>query len=180
MRLSIVCPRHPYMPDVAGGGPGATQHQAPALGPPVSLLVCRSHLTLMGLPLAVIAEIMRPQPLQPLRAAAPCVQGVARIRGLAVPVVDAGALLGVPAAKHVTRVVTLRVDQRLVGLAVEAVLGVHVLAAAMLADCPPLLAADDAIQAIGTLDAQLLIVLRELCVVDGTIWEALADAGGAS
>lgn len=104
------------------------------------------------------------------------VLGLAIIRGAPTPVVDAGALLGEHGEGQPTRFVVMRVQERRVALAVEAVLGVKRLAGETLQALPPLLrhAADDVVAAIGTLDAQLLTVLGGGYLLPPAVWEQLA------
>jgi purine-binding chemotaxis protein CheW len=110
---------------------------------------------------------MRPQPVKALSSAPGFVMGVAVIRGVAVPVVDVGALLGASAPPCPTRFITLAVGARVVALAVEGIVGVRNLPDEALAELPPLLrdASLDVIERIGTLDASLLIVLRTARIV---------------
>ncbi|TXD86097.1 chemotaxis protein CheW [Mitsuaria sp. TWR114] len=58
------------------------------------VLVCRVRSRLCGLPLDAVEETLRPQPLRPLKSPAVHVQGLARIRGDWLPVVDLAGLLG--------------------------------------------------------------------------------------
>jgi purine-binding chemotaxis protein CheW len=118
---------------------------------------------------------MRPLPAAPFPGAPPFVLGIARIRGAAVPVVDLGALLGSLEPSQATRFLTLRVDDRRVALAVECVLGIRQLPPEMLSELPPLLANADqeAVTAIGTLDAELLLSLETTRIVPDSLWPLL-------
>ena len=88
-------------------------------------LLVRIPGALCALPLAEVIEIMRPLPIEPLAIQSDFVQGVARIRGAAVPVVQLTALFqGDGLCDLPTRFVTLRVGQRCVALAVQSVVGV--------------------------------------------------------
>ncbi|HEY8551618.1 MAG TPA: chemotaxis protein CheW [Vicinamibacterales bacterium] len=141
-------------------------------------LVVRVGAQLCALPLQHVAETFRPQPARPVAGAPPFVSGVALIRGQAVPVVAAGDLLGVPSSPP-TRFVSLRVDDRLVALAVDRVVGVRSLPD--LARLPPLLtgAAREAVSAVATLDSELLVVLDAARLVPPDVW-ASPGIGGAS
>jgi purine-binding chemotaxis protein CheW len=102
--------------------------------------------------------------------------GVAVIRGVAVPVVDVGALLGSSEPPRPTRFITLAIGERTVALAVEGIVGVRILPDDALEDLPPLLrdARLDVVDRIGTLDARLLVVLRTARIVTDAVLSALA------
>lgn len=144
-----------------------------------SFLVCRSNGCLCALPLTSVAETMRPLAIEPLAAMPPFLLGVSVIRGAPVPIVDAGKLLGSTTPTRPQRVVTLKVGERLVGLAVDSVLGVHVIAVASLNEVPPLLhrVGDDTVSAITQLDAELLLVLGSARIVPESVWAAIDSAG---
>lgn len=142
-------------------------------------LLCRARTRLCALPVERIVETMRPLPAAPFPGAPPFVLGLARIRGAAVPVLDLGGLLGCAEPSQVARFLTLRLDDRRVALAVESVLGLRALSHDLLSELPPLLAnaQQDAVVAIGTLDAELLLTLDATRVVPDRLWPLL-DAGG--
>jgi purine-binding chemotaxis protein CheW len=122
-----------------------------------------------------VVETMRPQPLETLASAPSFVLGVAIIRGAPTPVVDVGALLGSADPPLATRFITLSVAERVVAVAVEAIVGVRVLPGEALGDLPPLLrdANVDAIAAVGTLDSALLVVLRAARLLPEAAWDDL-------
>jgi len=120
-----------------------------------------------------------------MAGAPPYVRGLAIIRGAPVPVVDVARLLGEEAAntevgarvQPSARFVTLKVAERAIALAVDGVVGVRTLAVESLRELPALLrdAEVDAVSSIGTLDSELLLVLRSarlvpqnLLVADGS------------
>lgn len=142
-------------------------------------LLCRLRSRLCALPLESVAEIMRPMPVTAVAGAPGFVRGMSLIRGSAVPVVDAGMLLGAEEPPDPTRFVTLNVRKRQVALAVEQVVGIRGLAAVSLQDLPPLLreANADLVRAIGTLDRELLLVLQTARVVPDPVWESLQAEG---
>jgi purine-binding chemotaxis protein CheW len=74
-----------------------------------------------------------------------------------------------PVPHGAARFVTVRTSDRTVALAVDAVVGIRGLPAGTLGELPPLLrdAGSDAVAAIGTLDAELLLVLRAARLVPG-------------
>ncbi len=141
-------------------------------------LLCRVRTRVCALPLEHVLETMRPLPIEPLSGAPRFVRGLAIIRGSPVPVIDAARLLGAEEAPP-ARFVTLRVGDRRVALAVDEVLGVGAGAEQSLEALPPLLGevAADVVEAIGTLDAHLLLVLRGGRLVPDRVWETL-DARG--
>jgi purine-binding chemotaxis protein CheW len=132
-------------------------------------LLFRVHGRLCALPLEHVVETMRPLPMDAVAGAPACVAGVSIIRGAAIPVVDVARLLtpsddsgriGPPVGS--ARFVTVRVTDRTVALAVDVVVGVRRLPPGALHALPLLLrdAGSDAVATIGTLDAELLLVLR--------------------
>ena len=148
----------------------------------VSFLICRSSARFCALPLASVVETMRPLPLEPLAAMPAFVLGVSIIRGAAVPVVDAAKLLGSESSFAPRRIVTLRVSERRVGLAVDGVVGVHGIAVSSLDQIPPLLrdAGAATVSAISTLDAELLLILQDARLVPDSVWEAIDSSAPPS
>ncbi len=145
-------------------------------------LLVRIPGALCAFPLAEVIEIMRPLPVEPLAIRSDFVQGVARIRGAAVPVVQlTGLLQGNGLCELPTRFVTLRVGQRCVALAVHSVLGIADLSDRELGNLPPLLRTvrTELIQSIGTLDAEFLVVLDTARMVPESMWEALPQTKAA-
>jgi purine-binding chemotaxis protein CheW len=130
---------------------------------------------LCALPLRDVIETLRPLPIEPLAGAPSYVCGLSILRGAPVPVVDVGLLLGVEQVRA-TRLVALRVGTRTAALAVGAVLGVRTLAGD--SALPPLLkqAAHGAIQTLGSLDRELLLVLEGARLVPEEVY-ALLDPG---
>ena len=129
-----------------------------------------------ALPLTHVIETMRPLPIEWLADLPSFVRGVAIIRGIPTPVVDLGALLGTP-PECAERFVTVRVGDKQMALSVSAVLGVRDLDATMtIHELPPLLkdASKDALETIGTLDGEVLMVLRSAWELPAEVWQALA------
>jgi purine-binding chemotaxis protein CheW len=134
-----------------------------------------------AIPLAEVIETMRLLPIEPVRGMPPFVRGLSIIRGIATPVLDLGLAIGVHATDAAaTRLVLLRVGtgERRIALALDAVVGVRQLDPAALAEMPPLLrgAGEDRIEAIGTLDAQLLVVLRGARLLADDAWAPFETA----
>lgn len=134
-------------------------------------LVFRTRELSCALPLASVEEIMRPLPVKPLEGMPPFVMGIAVIRGAPVPVVDTGSLLGRQGSSP-TRFIALKVADRRVALAVDEVLGIRALPAETLGELPPLLrdAQRGAIELIGRLDAEFILVLRGGWLVPDSVW----------
>jgi purine-binding chemotaxis protein CheW len=134
---------------------------------------------LCALPVEHVVEIMRPLPIEPMAGMAHFVMGLAVVRGLPIPVVDAAMLLGAANAGRAGRFVTLHVDGRRTALSVEEVLGVRELSTASLRELPPLLgdASAEIVSAIGTLDAELLVVLRAARILTEPVRTAIDTSG---
>lgn len=107
---------------------------------------------------------MRPLPIETIANAPAHVLGLSVVRGQPVPVVDLGGLLardGREERATYGRFVTIRAGLRQVALAVEAVIGVDVLAPGSLHELPPLLSGSSSasVATLGVLDRDLLAVL---------------------
>lgn len=142
---------------------------------PAAFLICRSGAVLCALGLEHVAETMRPLPVEPVPDMPAFLLGVAIIRGAVVPVVDVARLLGAPGDIAVTRFVTVRLGARQVAFAVAGVLGVRTLNAESIARIPLLLHEVDhsSVAAIGSLDAELLLVLQGARIIPESLWQAL-------
>lgn len=142
-------------------------------------LLCRLGGSACLVPLVHVVETMRPLPIRALVNASPFVAGVAIVRGVATMVVDAARLLGAPGADHTaSRFVLLRVGPRRIALAVGEVVGIRELPSSALAALPPLLRAisTEAVETIGTLDDELVVVLRAAKLVPDAAWATLESA----
>jgi purine-binding chemotaxis protein CheW len=139
------------------------------------ILAVGVHTHVCALPLMQVIETMRPLPVEPIAGVPSFVRGVSIIRGVPTPVVDLGTLLGMLGGVA-SRFVTLRVGERQVALSVDRVLGVHHLDSSTIQKLPPLFqkASKDVIDAMGTLDTQLLVVLRQGWELPEDVWQALA------
>jgi purine-binding chemotaxis protein CheW len=127
-----------------------------------------------AVPLIHVAETMRPLPVEPISGAPAFVRGISIIRGVPTPVVDLGLVLGAPGGVA-GRFVTLRLGDRQVALSVETVLGVRDLDRSTIQELPPLLqeASNDFIEAIGTLDSRMLVVMRAAWELPDEVWQSL-------
>jgi purine-binding chemotaxis protein CheW len=132
------------------------------------------------LPIAHVVETMCPLPIEPVGAMPLFVRGMSVIRGAAVPIVDLGALLGVPEPAATTRFITLRAGARSVALAVEGIAGVRSLGTADLHPLPLFLRGRcaEVAPAVGRLEADLLFVLRAARILPDSVWRALPPADG--
>ena len=147
------------------------------------VLLVRAGARICALPIADVAETMRPLPTVPLAGTPPYVAGAAIARGVAAPVVNLDALLAGSAGSDVpgdriganARYVRLRCGGRSALLAVDAVVGVSRLASRE-GDAPPLLsaAAGGVVESLGALDGALLLVLRASRLVPEEAFRAIA------
>lgn len=144
-------------------------------------VLCRVGSRFCALPVEHVEETMRPLPLEPLAGMPSFVLGLSIVRGVATPVVDAETLLGADKTQPPRRLLTLKVGERRVALAVHAVVGVRNLTPHALEDLPPLLreAGGDVVSAIGTLDSGLLLLLRSARIIPEPLWVTLeSEAAG--
>jgi purine-binding chemotaxis protein CheW len=138
-------------------------------------LIVRLRSRICAVPLGDVIETMRPLPIEVLAGVPAFVRGVAIIRGIPTPVVDLGAVLGTP-DEFAERFVTVRVGERQVALSVGAVLGIRDFQTIlMVQEIPALLhgAAQDVVAMIGSLDEQVLMVLRAGWELPEEVWQAL-------
>jgi purine-binding chemotaxis protein CheW len=143
------------------------------------MLLVHAGDLIAALPLTNIVETMRPLRLETLSEMPVFVQGLSIIRGQSTPIVDLGLLLQGEVPGLGRRWVVLRVGERRVALAVEAVLGIQALEPAALRDRPPLLSRThpDLIQGLGALDQGLLLVLEPAHILPRERWPALKATG---
>ena len=143
-------------------------------------LLCRVGALHFALRAADVSETMRPLPIQPLGAPPPFVVGLSVIRGVPVPIVDLGALLGVRGEAPPGRFVVIRAGARVVALAVAEVFGVRALQKVALAALPPLLrdGAPDALVGLSAVDGELLVVLQAARLFPESGWNALRSSQG--
>jgi len=145
-------------------------------------LLCRIGSRIGALAIEHVVETMRPLPVEPLATAPAFVLGLAMVRGVPVPVVDACRILEPSASSSMlspARFVSIKLGERTAALAVDAVLEVRAFAAGVLADIPPLLrgAAADIVASIGALDAKLLLVLEAGRLVPDSVWTSIKGRG---
>jgi len=143
-----------------------------------SWLLCRAGRHLCAMPLEHVIETMRVLQIKPLSATPAFVRGLSIIRGSPTPVIDTALLLDAQESQP-QRMVTIRLGGRTIALLFETVLGVRSIAAESLDALPPLLqgAAGDAISAIGTLDAELLLFLNNARILPDALLMAISAEG---
>jgi len=144
----------------------------------VAVLLCRVGSVVYAVPLSHVSETMRPLPFEVISGTAPFVDGVSIIRGGPVPIVDLARLLGNATSEPRTRLVVVRVGERRAALSVGKVIGVHSLESGAVRELPPLLggASAEVIRAVGSLDAQLLLLLETSRVLPESSWASLEGA----
>jgi purine-binding chemotaxis protein CheW len=148
-------------------------------------LLCRIGSRIGALALKDVRETMRPLPIEPLMGTPPFVLGLAIIRGIPTPVVNAGSLVGPSTSPSPilspspARFVSLKLDERTAALAVDAVLDVCLLPSETLSNIPPLLLGADAqlVSVVGALDSKLLLVLKAARLVPDSVWIAIEAQG---
>ncbi len=148
------------------------------MGPSESgaVLLVRAPGAMCALPLSEVIETMRPLPVSPLSDAPDFVCGIALVRGMPTPVIELATLLRAGEPPQVERFVTLRCGSgRVIALAVQGVVGVSELDKMTTTTLPPLLknARTEVIEAIGRLDAELLVMLQTTMLVPETIWKSI-------
>jgi purine-binding chemotaxis protein CheW len=151
----------------------------------LSLLLCCVHGRRCAFPLEYVLETMRPLSIRPLAGAPSGVEGLAIIRGTAVPVVSLKNLIlpqessdgpasGVPlnGGDSKSRFVILKVGQRTLAISVDSVEGVGSISRDELQGLPPLLgeASSKVVESIGTHDRELLLLLRSANLVPESFW----------
>ena len=125
-----------------------------------------------AIPVEHVVETMRPLAIDTLTGLPPWVSGVSIIRGAPVPVVSLSTLC-TETASPPGRFVVARAGERRVALAVDTVLGVFQLAPNTVGSLPPLVqhAAAEAIEALGSIDRELLLVLDSAKMIRDEVWQ---------
>jgi purine-binding chemotaxis protein CheW len=131
------------------------------------LIVCSINDRRCALPIESVRETMRALPIVAAPGRSPGVLGVATIRGVPTPVIDLGAWFACELSSP-RWFVTISVGQRVAAVAVDEVLGIRSLAAAHVAELPPLLASADAaiVESVAAADADLVFVLSAARLID--------------
>jgi len=144
--------------------------------PSAAVLVARAGAHRCALPTHDVVEVMRRQPVRAIAPLAAFIEGLAVIRGQAVPVVSLPRLFDPAATETTTRFISVRIGHRLVALAVSEILGMRRLPARQLSVLPPLLGAIEqtAVSGLEVLDHQLLVVLDCARLISDGDWAELA------
>ncbi|OJF14010.1 chemotaxis protein CheW [Couchioplanes caeruleus] len=139
-------------------------------------LVFRAGPLLCALRIEDVIETMRPLATHPLAGTPPFVSGICIMRGAPTLVIDVARLLG-GATAPVGRFVAVRTGRGPVAFAISTILGVRQVGAgatpgheALLGDASARLVA-----AVGTMDAEPVLVLRGMRLVPDEVWAAAAD-----
>jgi len=144
------------------------QPAAPTNGPDKAAaavwLLCRAGSHSFALPMPHVIETMRPLRIEKLSGAPPLVLGLSIIRGEPVPVIDT-AMLFDDQLTNCKRLITARTGNRTIAFAVEAVLGVQAIPSHELERLPALLRNVEAIEAIKTLDEELVFFLNTARII---------------
>lgn len=163
--------------------PDVSFHDTPfAMSDPSLVLIVTIGSRACAIPVQDVVETMRPLPIEPVAGLPEFIAGVAVVRGNPIPVVDLGTLLQAgERGKSRGRFITVKIGERRVAVAVDSVVGLRNLDPSQTGELPPLLKACDThvIEAIGTCDAQLLVVLRSMRLVPDPVWMSL-DARAAA
>ncbi len=146
-------------------------------------LICRSDSLLYAIPLAQVIETMRPLPVKQVADMPAFVLGISIVRGEGVPVLDTALLVSASAGTRPARYVTIKINARTACLAVDEVIGIRHVPPALRVDVPRLLhqSNSEILAAIGTLDAELLVVLQSAHLISDELWRAInhsAEAAG--
>ena len=160
-------------------------------------LIMRTAGVNCAIPLTQVVETMRPLPIKPLAALPDWISGMSIVRGAPVPVIAlaiwvharAVAEVSIPSRLEVgrdgafsERFVILRVGSRRVALLVDEVTGIAEIGRERFAELPPLFNGlnSGAIEAIGQLDAELLLVIRSARLVPENVWHRIESAAEAA
>ena len=129
-----------------------------------------------AIPIDHVAETMRPLSIEPIAGTPRFILGVSLIRGAPTPIVDLSMLLEDRArATSYERLVTLKLREQRIAIGVDVVVGLQRLDSTQFDALPPILrdARTDYIAAIGSLDAQLLVVLRASRIIPEEVWASI-------
>ncbi len=134
-------------------------------------LVCDVGGRRCAIALRHVVETMRPLSVHALSGAPPFVLGVTVVRGAPTPVVHVGRLLGDDGVAC-ARFVLVRAGERRIALAVDGTIGIRTLPSST-HELPRLLRDVGVVSAIGSLDAEVLLVLETLRLVPDDTWAAI-------
>jgi purine-binding chemotaxis protein CheW len=148
-----------------------------ANSPPVASyeLIVQLDWTCCAIPLIDVLEVMRPLALERVAGAPNFVMGLALIRASPVPVIDLNVVVSGETSTGHKRFITLRVEDRIVALAVRSVVGIAPLDISLIRRLPPLLKNSNTsvIESITKLDSHFLVVLNAAHLLSEQQWAAL-------
>jgi purine-binding chemotaxis protein CheW len=142
-----------------------------------SVLLVRVPTGICAVPLTEVIETMRPLPVSPLSRMSDFVCGVSLIRGTPTPVVDLGLIFDANLKSAPGRFVTVRSGGRTVAVSVQSVIGTVELDGKF-ASISPLLksARAEVIEAVGSIDAELVVVLQMTRLIPESVWETIGNS----
>ena len=148
--------------------------QGEGIGIPV--VIVRAAGRVCALRLADVVETLRPLRVEPLPEMPKYILGMSVVRGIPVPVLHLGLLFGITDDTRAHRWITARIGGRTLALAVEAVRGIHRLDASVMESLPTLLQSAGAVESVGTLDDQLITLLRSARLMTEDPWKQIETA----
>lgn len=145
-------------------------------------LVVRVYSHLCAIVLRQVIEVMRPLPIEAVSGMPQFLLGLSVVRDAPLPVIDLEAVLSGRTNGIAGRFVTLRIGERMAALAVQDVLGFRSIDRSELQALPPLCQNVNAetVEAIGTLDSQLLVVLQASRILPVDLWQTLSGREAAA
>lgn len=148
----------------------ATLRESTALVIQAGDCICAFHL-------ADVIETMRPLPVSPLPDTPAFLRGISIIRGVPTPVIDLGVLIDSSSASESERFVCVRSNDRTVSLLVSRVFGVRTVDVNDWSGLPGLIdrLMPECVQTLGTLDNQLLLMLRAAKLLPPELWKQLEE-----
>ncbi|MFO0588027.1 MAG: chemotaxis protein CheW [Polyangiaceae bacterium] len=113
---------------------------------PVRLVCFRVHDQEIGLPIAKVRETIRVRPITRVFLTPPWLIGIFSLRGEIVAAIDLAPFLGLPETRvgDESRLVVMRLQNKVIGLLADALSDLRVLDPALLAPVPPTLAPEQA------------------------------------
>jgi purine-binding chemotaxis protein CheW len=143
--------------------------------PETTVLVVGVGAWLCAIPIADVAETMRPLDTSPIPDMPGFLAGLAIIRGSPVPVVDLREMLRLKDKRPIGRYVLLVLGNRHIALAVEDVVGVRRLDCSVMPGLPPLLREpeEQLVADIGVKDERLILILRAARMIPDDVWQTL-------
>jgi purine-binding chemotaxis protein CheW len=126
-----------------------------------------------------VIETMRLLPMERLANAPRLVGGVCVIRGAPTPVIDTSRLFEDQSDEY-ERLVTVRIGERTIAFAADAVIGVQTITIDDRERLPPLLRDVDSVAAVTVLDQDLVFFLRTARIVPNDFLDGLNGDGASA